>query len=358
MSLYSKLQALRMSNLKLPLIITLILTILMLFIGVYFGSGLGFSSLIQIFILILVIGFCELVFALNLSIVNATIQAKSYSRMTNSIKSLGLLSSLAAVRLLFPFFIIAVLEKQNPFLVFKSIFADPVHFAFKFNSHSAEISAFTGIILLLVSLTFIVDRCRETQWFNLIVRVIGYRCVVVIPSVIAFLVINLYMLGVPGFYKFKIIKAILLGFIFYLVAKGAVYIYSSWLKLNGNQTEDNSRKAVNFSVFTLLSMALLNLAFSFNSVLAVFTFKIYFLIPAVILIGGVLLVRFFTRYILNNSILITSKNLITAGYYSMGVLALSLFFNITAVRISVIYPCLVMLVILWWGYRAKVSSKL
>lgn len=344
-----------MSNPKLPLITTLIFTSLMLCIGVYLGFQSGFDSLIQIFMLVMVIGICELIFALNLSIVNATIRAKTFCWMEKGVRPLILLSVLVVIRLLFPFFIISVLDKQNPLLVFKTFLADPVSFAFKFNSHSAEISAFIGIILLLVSLTFIVDRCRDKYWFNLIVRIIGYRCSLLFPSALSLLITNLYMLGVPGFYKFKIFKAFFLGFICYWLAKGAFHLYSIWLKLNGAQTDDHSRVALNMGVLSLLSMALLNLTFSFNSVLTVFTFKIHFLIPAVILICGVLLARLFTRILVKKSILIKSKNLIPASYYSIGVLSLSLLFNITALKFSMIFPCLFMLAFMWWGYREKKS---
>ena len=213
----------------------IIFTIVGLLAAAWWGfSHGGVSGLISALAITAILAVMEISLSFDNAVVNASI-LKGWNDFWKKIfLTVGILVAVFGMRLIFPIVIVAVTANLGFTEVINLALNEPAQYAAHLNEHHAEISAFGGMFLLLVFLTFIFGD-KEVHWFDWLERKLArFSKVDAMSTFVAIAVLMISLSWVEESREPAILIAGIWGILIYL----GVNVLSSLLEGGTDSNED------------------------------------------------------------------------------------------------------------------------
>jgi len=287
-------------------------TVICLLIAVWYclDSGRPISTVMP---LVIVLGLLEISLSFDNAVVNASVLEGMEEKWRRYFLTWGILIAVFGMRLVFPIAIVAVTAGLWPGEVVKMALARPDEYARYISSSHVEVSAFGGMFLLLVFLTFLFDSDKKIHWLETIekklVEMGKLESVEILIALITLLFVQSFL---PESARVDTFIYGISGIILYVAVDGLSTSISpsaaSGLKRSG---------AMGF-----LYLEILDASFSFDGVLGAFAITTDIVIIMLGLAIGAMFVRNLTVYLVDQGTLNEYAFLEHGAHYAIGALAI------------------------------------
>ena len=312
----------------------IIFTIVCLLAAAWWGfSHGGVSGLISALAITAILAVMEISLSFDNAVVNASI-LKGWNDFWKKIfLTVGILVAVFGMRLIFPIVIVAVTANLGFTEVINLALNEPAQYAAHLNEHHAEISAFGGMFLLLVFLTFIFGD-KEVHWFDWLERKLArFSKVDAMSTFVAIAVLMISLSWVEESREPAILIAGIWGILIYL----GVNVLSSLLE-GGTDDEDEvitdskgnvitntagvSSTILKGGIAGFIYLEVLDASFSFDGVIGAFAITNDVIIIMLGLAIGAMFVRSMTLYLVDKGTLSEFVYLEHGAHYAIGALAI------------------------------------
>lgn len=313
----------------------IIFTIVCLLAAAWWGySHGGVSGLISALAITAILAVMEISLSFDNAVVNASI-LKGWNDFWKKIfLTVGILVAVFGMRLVFPIVIVAVTANLGFTEVINLALNEPAQYAAHLNEHHAEISAFGGMFLLLVFLTFIFGD-KEVHWFDWLERKLArFSKVDAMSTFVAIAVLMISLSWVEESREPAILIAGIWGILIYL----GVNVLSSLLEGGTDSDEDEVLTDAKGNVITntagvsstilkggiagFIYLEVLDASFSFDGVIGAFAITNDVIIIMLGLAIGAMFVRSMTLYLVDKGTLSEFVYLEHGAHYAIGALAI------------------------------------
>ena len=313
----------------------IIFTIVCLLAAAWWGfSHGGVSGLISAIAITAILAVMEISLSFDNAVVNASI-LKGWNDFWKKIfLTVGILVAVFGMRLIFPIVIVAVTANLGFTEVINLALNEPAQYAAHLNEHHAEISAFGGMFLLLVFLTFIFGD-KEVHWFDWLERKLArFSKVDAMSTFVAIAVLMISLSWVEESREPAILIAGIWGILIYL----GVNVLSSLLEGGTDSDEDEVLTDAKGNVITntagvsstilkggiagFIYLEVLDASFSFDGVIGAFAITNDVIIIMLGLAIGAMFVRSMTLYLVDKGTLSEFIYLEHGAHYAIGALAI------------------------------------
>lgn len=311
----------------------IIFTIVCLLAAAWWGfSHGGVSGLISALAITAILAVMEISLSFDNAVVNASI-LKGWNDFWKKIfLTVGILVAVFGMRLIFPIVIVAVTANLGFTEVINLALNEPAQYAAHLNEHHAEISAFGGMFLLLVFLTFIFGD-KEVHWFDWLERKLArFSKVDAMSTFVAIAVLMISLSWVEESREPAILIAGIWGILIYL----GVNVLSSLLEggtdsdevltdAKGNvitNTAGVSSTILKGGIAGFIYLEVLDASFSFDGVIGAFAITNDVIIIMLGLAIGAMFVRSMTLYLVDKGTLSEFVYLEHGAHYAIGALAI------------------------------------
>lgn len=313
----------------------IIFTIVCLLAAAWWGfSHGGVSGLISALAITAILAVMEISLSFDNAVVNASI-LKGWNDFWKKIfLTVGILVAVFGMRLIFPIVIVAVTANLGFTEVINLALNEPAQYAAHLNEHHAEISAFGGMFLLLVFLTFIFGD-KEVHWFDWLERKLArFSKVDAMSTFVAIAVLMISLSWVEESREPAILIAGIWGILIYL----GVNVLSSLLEGGTDSNEDEVLTDAKGNVITntagvsstilkggiagFIYLEVLDASFSFDGVIGAFAITNDVIIIMLGLAIGAMFVRSMTLYLVDKGTLSEFIYLEHGAHYAIGALAI------------------------------------
>ena len=313
----------------------IIFTIVCLLAAAWWGfSHGGVSGLISALAITAILAVMEISLSFDNAVVNASI-LKGWNDFWKKIfLTVGILVAVFGMRLIFPIVIVAVTANLGFTEVINLALNEPAQYAAHLNEHHAEISAFGGMFLLLVFLTFIFGD-KEVHWFDWLERKLArFSKVDAMSTFVAIAVLMISLSWVEESREPAILIAGIWGILIYL----GVNVLSSLLEGGTDSDEDEVLTDAKGNVITntagvsstilkggiagFIYLEVLDASFSFDGVIGAFAITNDVIIIMLGLAIGAMFVRSMTLYLVDKGTLNEFVYLEHGAHYAIGALAI------------------------------------
>ena len=313
----------------------IIFTIVCLLAAAWWGfSHGGVSGLISALAITAILAVMEISLSFDNAVVNASI-LKGWNDFWKKIfLTVGILVAVFGMRLIFPIVIVAVTANLGFTEVINLALNEPAQYAAHLNEHHAEISAFGGMFLLLVFLTFIFGD-KEVHWFDWLERKLArFSKVDAMSTFVAIAVLMISLSWVEESREPAILIAGIWGILIYL----GVNVLSSLLEGGTDSDEDEVLTDAKGNVITntagvsstilkggiagFIYLEVLDASFSFDGVIGAFAITNDVIIIILGLAIGAMFVRSMTLYLVDKGTLSEFVYLEHGAHYAIGALAI------------------------------------
>ncbi|MCC3308155.1 DUF475 domain-containing protein [Psychrobacter sanguinis] len=313
----------------------IIFTIVCLLAAAWWGfSHGGVSGLISALAITAILAVMEISLSFDNAVVNASI-LKGWNDFWKKIfLTVGILVAVFGMRLIFPIVIVAVTANLGFTEVINLALNEPAQYAAHLNEHHAEISAFGGMFLLLVFLTFIFGD-KEVHWFDWLERKLArFSKVDTMSTFVAIAVLMISLSWVEESREPAILIAGIWGILIYL----GVNVLSSLLEGGTDSDEDEVLTDAKGNVITntagvsstilkggiagFIYLEVLDASFSFDGVIGAFAITNDVIIIMLGLAIGAMFVRSMTLYLVDKGTLSEFVYLEHGAHYAIGALAI------------------------------------
>ena len=313
----------------------IIFTIVCLLAAAWWGfSHGGVSGLISALAITAILAVMEISLSFDNAVVNASI-LKGWNDFWKKIfLTVGILVAVFGMRLIFPIVIVAVTANLGFTEVINLALNEPAQYAAHLNEHHAEISAFGGMFLLLVFLTFIFGD-KEVHWFDWLERKLArFSKVDAMSTFVAIAVLMISLSWVEESREPAILIAGIWGILIYL----GVNVLSSLLEGGTDSDEDEVLTDAKGNVITntagvsstilkggiagFIYLEVVDASFSFDGVIGAFAITNDVIIIMLGLAIGAMFVRSMTLYLVDKGTLSEFVYLEHGAHYAIGALAI------------------------------------
>jgi hypothetical protein len=297
-----------------PLRIFAVSGILTLALGVLVAATGGMEMLWLYAVLVLL----EITFSFDNAVVNSRILTKLSPLWQTLFLTVGIFLAVFVVRFLLPVFIVMLSAGLSGAQVINLVLYDPASYGKHLDAAAPLINAFGGTFLVMISLSYFVDREKDVHWLarieHLLARVGEVRFVKLLTMLIVAFV--LYMTVAPELQEAVVISS-LLGIALHVGLDGVT-------KLFGNGKDASSKKHVaGMAAFAwFMYLQVLDASFSFDGVIGAFAITSSVVLIMAGLGAGALWVRSLTVYLVRTGTLAKYKYLEHGAHWA--ILALGL----------------------------------
>jgi len=236
----------------------------------------------------------------------------------------GIFIAVFGVRFLFPLLIVAVVAQLGLWEVSVLAFTKPDEYSRHLIESNISISAFGGMFLLLVFLSFLFNDHRDIHWLGKIERKLSQIGKLDAIEIIVASTILLIAVGfVPEVKQFQALASGIVGIILFTVITGLSHLL-------GNK--QNSRLIQRSSAMSFLYLEVLDASFSFDGAVGAFAITKDVVIILIGLTIGALFVRSITLFLVQKRTLERYLYLEHGAHYAIGALA---FIMLLSMRVHV-----------------------
>lgn len=230
----------------------------------------------------------------------------------------GILIAVFIVRLLLPIIIVSLVTQLNMFEVLRLAFKEPQEYAKHLTNTEALISAFGGMFLLLVFLSFLFDQNRTHYWLGTVEKKLNQLGKIApIKIILAVFILLIIQQITPRPHQSEVTIAGILGMISFIFLKGLTHFL--------NQKNKNVPSK---GISQFLYLEILDASFSLDGVISAFAITKDIMIILIGLTIGAILVRSLTLFLVHQKTLRKYPFLEHSAFYTIGALALMMFMSI------------------------------
>jgi hypothetical protein len=307
-----------LSHFKYSLIFTAIALVFIGLWGFHTGGVMGIATALFLTIILIVM---EVSLSFDNAVVNASILRDWDDYWKRIFLTVGIFVAVFGMRLLFPILIVAQTADMSMLEVWHLALNNPIEYSEKLIAHHAEISAFGGMFLLLVFLSFLFDSDKDVHWFGAVEKQISELGQIEAVSTLVALYILVFVAG--G--KTTILVAGIWGIMVYL----SVHAIGGILE----HMNDDKAKVVSTvskgSIGGFIYIEMLDASFSFDGVIGSFAITNDIVVIMVGLGIGAMFVRSMTIYLVDKGTLDSYIFLEHGAHYAIGALALIMIISST-----------------------------
>lgn len=290
-----------------PLLVTLI--------GIMLAFWWG--GLVAVF-LVLLLGILEISISFDNAIINSNELHKMSPIWQKRFLIWGILFAVFAIRFLLPVMIVSLLAQLNIIDVFKLAFQAPHEYAKHLDHAQAPISAFGGMFLLLVFMSFLFDQSRSNYWLKQIEKKLNqWARLFPIKTVITLFSLLYIQQMAPNNQQLTTLSSGILGVVCFLALKALTHFL--------NRKYANHRAK---GFLQLLYLEALDASFSLDGVITAFAITKDIVIILIGLTIGAIFVRALTLFLVHQKTLKKFIYLEHGAFYAIGVLALIMLITI------------------------------
>lgn len=292
-----------------PLRIFWLSALLTIALGVWVTLGGGLASL-WIFTILVVL---EVTFSFDNAVINSKVLARMSRRWQMVFLTVGIFIAVFVVRFALPI-VIVMLASNNSFdhvvdmaLNHPSEYGEILH-------HSAPvINAFGGSFLLMIGLSYFVDRNKDIHWLGRLENALSGlgRSNLAKPLIISSVIVLLYLTVAPD-YRQTVLIASVSGALLHALLHGMSHYFDS------HQPGDTQKLQVGWAAFaSFLYLEVLDASFSFDGVIGAFAITTSVLLIIAGLGAGAIWVRSLTIYLLRTGTLTKYKYLEHGAHWAI-----------------------------------------
>ncbi|MBD3793851.1 MAG: DUF475 domain-containing protein [Campylobacterales bacterium] len=305
---------------------SLLVTLLgLLFIGWWGYQPEGdILTAIKLIGLAAILSMMEVSLSFDNAIVNASI-LKTWDRYWQTIfLTVGMLIAVFGMRLLFPILIVSQTANIGWSEVWHLALHDPQLYSKHLTEHHAEVSAFGGMFLLLVSLHFFFDREKNIHWFCRVEkRIKQLGKIDAISVLISLVMLMIFVMLVNEEHKFPVLLSGVWGIIVYFGVK-----FLGDLMARSQSKDAQATKAIaKGGIAGFIYLEVLDASFSFDGVIGSFAITSDIVVIIVGLGIGAMFVRSMTIYLVEKGTLDSYVYLEHGAHYAIGLLAVIMLLN-------------------------------
>jgi len=299
-------------------IVPILLSIFALFAAYFWGGVQGLT-------LAFLLGIMEISLSFDNAILNSVVLKTMNSLWRNLFLTIGIFIAVFGMRLIFPMLVISLSSNLSFWQVFELSLYHPEEYSKHIMDSNIIISAFGGIFLILVFLTFMLNPSREIQWWRKLERKFKKLGEIKFVAIICALVILLMCVQfLPNNQKWLALSAGSIGIIIF----GALNILSSWLNISVPRQKASSAKSNLAMLVSFLYLEVLDASFSFDGVIAAFAITKDIVIIMLGLGIGAIFVRSLTVFLVQKRSLEKFIYLEHGAHYAIGVLGIIMLMNL------------------------------
>ncbi len=290
-------------------------------IAAYFWGGIAGVSLA------LILSVLEISLSFDNAVINASILKETNRRWQKRFLTWGILIAVFGMRLLFPILIVTCIAQLTFIEVALMAFKNPKLFSEHLIASDVSISAFGGMFLLLVFLSFLFNQKKNIHWLTFIekkLKMIGK--IESIESVIALITLLIFIEFIPEAKKLPALTAGVIGIIVFILLNSLSDLLSKLGKILGNN-KDGLHAAKRTGIMSFLYLEVLDACFSFDGVIAAFAITKDIVIIMIGLAIGALFVRTLTVFLVQKNTLQRFLYLEHGAHYAIGALAVIMLIN-------------------------------
>lgn len=287
-------------------------------VGAYFYGGLAGVAIAMILSLM------EVSLSFDNAIMNATVLKDMDPKWQQRFLTWGILIAVLGMRLLFPLVLVSFVTDLNLWEVLKLALEDPQEYSQHLLSGHESISAFGGMFLLMVFLTFILDHKRDVHWLGELERKIGQVGNLESIQVILGLIILMFIQHfVEQDHRITVLVSGIAGLSTYVI------IYSLSKLMNQHFVESKvDGQIIRSGFMSFVYLEILDASFSFDGVIGAFAITKDIVIIMIGLGIGAFFVRSLTVLLVQKRTLQNYIYLEHGAHYALGALALMMLLGI------------------------------
>lgn len=310
--------------------------ILVTIIGILLSIGIGWetshtlSGTSEILYICIILAIIEI----SLSCDNAILNAKNIQKMSplwqRRFLTWGIVIAVFGMRIVFPIIIVCIVATINPIEAVKIAIFSPQDYLKIISDAHIPIAGFGGTFLLMVSLTFFLNRNKNIHWINFLEIPMSYLSRI---RGIKFFLVLLLIIGISCILSIRDIYILIFSSTFALMTFYAINFFESILS-GDNQTKSVTQKKHGLSLF--LYLEIIDASLSFDGVISSFAITKNFFIIIIGLTIGAVYVRSMTVLMLKKGMLQKYKYLEHGSFYSIFVLSIVIFLQ-TVINVPEIF---------------------
>ena len=330
-----------MTYLKWPLALTGLGLVLAFWLGWHFTGHLGGA------LSFLMIGSVLAVLEISLSFDNAIVNANKLKSMTPAWQrrflTWGILIAVFGMRIVFPLAVISIASRISPWSAIILAATEPSEYSRIMQDAQLSISAFGGTFLMMVALTYFIDREKDVHWVEVIekrlrscasIRGLEIAVVLVLALIFAY--------GLPYAKGAEFLFSSIFGLVTFLCAELLGQVL--------DQAASSRDMAAKGGLGAFIYLEVLDASFSFDGVIGAFALTQNLFLIAIGLGIGAFYVRSLTIMLVERGTLAEFRYLEHGAFYSILVLSMIMYMHsvvhISEVITGLIGACLIGLALL------------
>lgn len=258
----------------------------------------------------------EISLSFDNAILNATVLKKMEEVWQKRFLTWGLLIAVFGLRFLFPILIVSIIAALGPIEVIKMAIFQPQVYSQHLHEAHISISAFGGMFLLLVFLSFMLDQKRHIHWLEILEKKLNaIGKLESMEVVIALLLLLVFTQWLPSTQRFEALSAGVIGIIIFT-------IISSLSKLLEKTSQFTTHHVKQSGLTGFIYLEFLDASFSFDGVIGAFAITKDVVIITIGLAVGAFFVRSLTLMLVHKRSLDKYLYLEHGAHYAIGALAI------------------------------------
>lgn len=297
---------------------SIFITLICLIAAYAWGTQSPSGGLAAMF-LALVLGVMEVSLSFDNAVVNASVLKEMDAKWQQIFLTVGILVAVFGMRLLFPVVIVSVASGQGLMEVAMMALQQPEEYARRLEDSHIGISAFGGMFLLLVFLSFMMNEAKELHWIAVIEeRLVKLGKLDSIEAMLALTVLFLLQSLLPFAIaeRLSLMAAGMGGVILYIAVSSLDSLFES--EEEGEIIVKTAKRA---GIAGFLYLEVLDASFSFDGVIGAFAITRDVVIIMLGLAIGAMFVRSLTVYLVNKGTLDEYVFLEHGAHWAIGMLA-------------------------------------
>ena len=287
-------------------------TVLCMLLALAYGF-VSEKSLATIMTLMVILAVLEISLSFDNAVINATVLEEMDERWRRNFLTWGILIAVFGMRLVFPILIVAFTAKIWPAEVLTMALGHPDEYARIVSSSHVEVSAFGGMFLLLVFLSFLFDEGKTLHWLGYIEEKLAeISKLESVEIVIALLVLLVAQMFLPEEVKGAALVFGISGVMLFVMV-------DSLSSLINPETVTGLKRS---GAMGFLYLEILDASFSFDGVLGAFAITTDIVIIMLGLAIGAMFVRSLTIFFVEKGTLNAYAYLEHGAHYAIGALAI------------------------------------
>ncbi|MDD5035346.1 MAG: DUF475 domain-containing protein [Methylococcaceae bacterium] len=266
-------------------------------------------------VMVSILGIMEVSLSFDNAVVNATVLKHMNKIWQRRFLTWGMVIAVFGVRFLLPVLIVSVVTGQSFQSVTLMALQNPEEYARHVQASHVQISAFGGVYLLLVFLSFFFEENKSLHWLGWIERRLarlGKLESIEVATALGTLLLAQYFL--PGGQKLAALISGVIGVILYVLVKSLSELFE-----DSGQTEKTAHHA---GFLSFLYLEMLDLSFSLDGVIGAFAITRDVVIILLGLTIGAMFVRSLTLFLVRQKMLEEYLYLEHGAHYAIGALAM------------------------------------